>query len=127
MSETTVPGVPETNIPVTNEEEKDPYDNEGERAECNDVITKIMSAVGFGYGGPFSTWRERHIGIAGATAGWRAGTTSLDGKCPTMWLDERQYYEGMWMIFNIAKCQWPSVLAFGTATIAALGTGIIRI
>jgi len=105
----------------------DPYDSPEERAECQDVITTIISKIGFGYGGPFSTWRERHIAIAGATAGWRAGTTSLDGTCPEMWLDERQYYEGMWMLFNIAKCQWPSVAVFLTAAGTALATGIIKI
>ena len=106
-------------------ETKDPYDSPEERAECNDFITKIITKIGFGYGGPFSTWRERHIAIAGATAGWRAGTTSLDGACPEMWLDERQYYEGMWMIFNIAKCQWPSVVVFLTAAGAYIASGIV--
>lgn len=105
----------------------DPYDNEGERAECDDVVTKLIAKIGFGYGGPFSTWRERHIAIAGATAGWRAGTTSLDGTCPEMWQDEKQYYEGMWMIANILKCQWPSVVVFLSAAGTALATGIIKI
>jgi hypothetical protein len=42
-----------------------------------------------------------------------------------MWLDERQYYEGMWMIFNIAKCQWPSVVVFLTAAGAYFASGIV--
>jgi hypothetical protein len=42
-----------------------------------------------------------------------------------MWLDERQYYEGMWMIFNIAKCQWPSVVVFLTAAGAYIASGIV--
>jgi len=105
----------------------DPYGAPEEKVECEDFITKFFSVLGFGYGGLFSTWRERHIAIAGATAGWRAGTTSLDGKCPDMWADEMQYYESMWMIFNIIKCQWPSVVVVLSALGTALATGIVKI
>lgn len=106
---------------------EDPYDSPSERAECDDLITKLISKIGFGPGGPFSTWRERHIGIAGASAGWRAGTTSLEGKCPPLWVDEMQYYEGMWMIANLIKCQWPSVVAVCTALIGAIASGVVKI
>jgi hypothetical protein len=119
-----VPDVPVQTGPGYTE---DPYSEATEGAELDDVLTKFITRIGFGYGGPFSTWRERHIAIAGATAGWRAGTTSLDGKCPPLWASEMQYYEGMWMIANIAKCQWPSVIAGITAITGLLASGIIKI
>jgi len=116
--------VPDASVQTGPGYTEDPYEDEG--GECDDPISRLFAKVS-GPGGLFSTWRERHIGIAGATAGWRAGTTSLDGKCPPLWADEMQYYEGMWMLFNILKCQWPSLVAGITALTGLLASGIIKI
>lgn len=85
----------------------DPYKDEG--AECDDIISHLFEPM-TGRGGLFSTWRERHIAIAGASAGFRAGTFSNVPDCPPLWQDEAQYFNGMAMVINVVKCQWPTIL-----------------
>jgi hypothetical protein len=94
---------PENAVPGVN---YDPYKDEG--GEVNDFITKIFYPIS-GANGIFSTWRERHIGLAGASNGWRAPTMGNVPACPPLWSDEAQYYDGMGMLFNVIKCQWPTV------------------
>lgn len=85
----------------------DPYKDEG--AEVDDVISKLFEPIS-GKGGILSTWRERHIAIAGACDGLKAGTLADIPKCPPLWVDEAQYYEGFAAIFNVAKSQWPGIV-----------------
>jgi len=102
----------------------DPYKDEG--GECDDPISKLFAKVS-GPGGLFSTWRERHIAIMGAAAGWRAGTLSPVPTCPPLWQDECQYFDGCAMLANVLKCQWPGVSAFIVALLGAVASGIIKI
>jgi hypothetical protein len=75
----------------------DPYDLPEEKAELIQIGGKIL------YDGPFSTWREIHIGIRGAYAGLRCKTFEDLPKCPPLWEDEGQYYEGVAAIFYDLK------------------------
>ena len=84
--------------------EYDPYDTPGEHAEILTMHGKVM------YDGPFSTYREIHIGIRGTSAGLRAGTLSNVPECPPLWQDEGQYWDGCAMIANVIKSNWPGVL-----------------
>ncbi len=102
----------------------DPYKDEG--AECDDMISKLFEPVS-GKGGLFSTWRERHIGIAGASAGYRTGTMENVPECPPLWQDECQYFNGMAMLVNVAKCQWPAVVAGLTALAGLVGAGVLKV
>jgi hypothetical protein len=94
----------------------DPYADEG--GECDDLISKITAKF-TGKGGTWSTWRERHISIEGICDGLRAGTLSDVPKCPPLWYDEAQYYDGCAMIANVVKCQWPGILTTLAGVIAA--------
>lgn len=104
----------------------DPYNAPEERAECDDPISKLFAKI-TGPGGLFSTWRERHISIMGAAAGWRAGTLSPVPTCPPLWQDECQYYDGCAMLANVLKCQWPTVVAGLTAIIGLIVSGVVKI
>jgi len=94
--------------------EFDPYKDEG--GEVEDSISQATEKY-VGKGGILSTWRERHIALAGVWAGLRAGTFSDIPECPPLWMDEIQYYHTAAMVFNVLKCQWPTV----AVVIAALG------
>jgi hypothetical protein len=103
----------------------DPYAGEG--AEADDVISKLFEPIS-GKGGLFSTWRERHIAIAGASAGYRAGVFSNVPACPPLWADEAQYFDGMAMITNVAKTNIPGIIGTAGGIIVALqATGIFKI
>ena len=103
--------------------EFDPYRDES--GEVEDGFT-FLFVKWTGKGGLFSTWRERHIGIAGIVAGLKAGTLENVPDCPPLWADECQYFNGCAMIANVLKCQWPGIIATVTAGIAALKmTGVI--
>jgi hypothetical protein len=94
----------------------DPYKDEG--AECDDLISKLFEPIS-GKGGILSTWRERHIAIAGAVAGYRAGTAENVPDCPPLWVDECQYFNGFAMLVNLTKSQWPGIVGL-VGGIAAL-------
>jgi len=117
--------MPASDAPAQNRPgyEFDPYKDEG--GEVDDLISKFTERFS-GKGGTWSTWRERHISIEGICDGLRAGTLSDVPKCPPLWIDECQYYDGCAMVANVVKCQWPGILATLTAAIAALKlTGMI--
>jgi hypothetical protein len=76
--------------------EYDPYSTREERAE-------ILHVGSWTYDGQFSNYREIHIGIAGAYAGLRTKTFEDLPKCPPLWGDEAQYYEGLAAIFYDLK------------------------
>lgn len=78
-------------------EDYDPYDSEGEHAECFLVNGKVI------YDGFCSTYREWHISWRGAMAGLRAKTFEELPKAPTLWQDEGQYYEVMGAVFYDVK------------------------
>ena len=99
----------------------DPY--KYENGEVEDGIS-LFFVKWTGPGGLFSTWRERHIAIAGAWAGLRAGTFADIPECPPLWMDEIQYYRGAAMVFNVIKCQWPTV-AVVIAALAAKYFGVV--
>jgi len=79
----------------------DPYDTPEEHAECDDAITKLFAFTG--RDGTFSTWRERHIGIAGFKAGLKAAALENVPDCPPLWQDECQYFDGVAMLSNVGK------------------------
>lgn len=85
--------------------EVDPYDTPGERAEIFQMHGRVY------YDGPFSTWREIHIGIRGFAAGLRAGELSQVPECPPLWTDEGQYWDGCAMIANVAKIKGSAIIA----------------
>lgn len=85
--------------------EFDPYDTPAEHAEILTIRGRVL------YDGPFSTFREIHIGIVGTAAGLRAGTFENVPPCPPLWQDEQQYFDGCAMIANVIKSNWPGVLA----------------
>lgn len=97
----------------------DPYDSPEERAECNDIISKALDRV-TGPGGLLSTYRERHISIAGVWAGVRAAQFADIPDCPPLWMDEVQYYRGMALISNVIKI-------YGTSAMATLVGGAIAL
>ena len=82
----------------------DPYKEEG--GECDDFISHIFEPY-TGKGGLFSTWRERHIFLAGVVAGLKAGTLSNIPQCPPLWQDEVQYFDSAATFFNVLKSNWP--------------------
>ena len=96
----------------------DPYDSPGEKAEGMFVGTIIGKFTGEA-DGFCSTYREWHIFWQGAYAGFRAKTLGDVPTVPPLWQDEGQYYEGAAMLFNVVKCQWPTVVA----AIGAIGLG----
>lgn len=102
--------------------EYDPYDSPGERAEgffVGILFGKLLGWLGRLLGiatlddpnGFMSTCREWHISWRGAYDGFRSKTFGDVPKCPPLWQDEAQYYEGFAMAFNVLKCQWPTVAA----------------
>ena len=96
----------------------DPYDSPGEKVEgffVGQIVNRFVSDPD----GFCSTYREWHIMWQGAYAGFRAKTLGDVPKVPPLWQDEGQYYEGAAMLFNIIKCQWPTVVA----AIGAIGVG----
>jgi hypothetical protein len=97
----------------------DPY--KGEEGECDDFISKFFNRY-TGAGGLLSTWRERHIAIAGVWAGLRAAQFADIPECPPMWMDEVQYYRGAALISNVAKIYGTSAVATLTGAFVALKT-----
>lgn len=95
----------------------DPYKEEG--GECSDFISMILNKY-TGAGGLFSTWRERHIAIAGVWAGLRAPQFADIPECPPLWMDEVQYYRGAALISNVAKI-------YGTSAVATLIGGAVAL
>ena len=97
----------------------DPYKDEG--GECDDAISRFF-ARWTGPGGLLSTWRERHIAIAGVWAGLRAAQFADIPDCPPLWYDEIQYYRGAALISNVAKIYGTSAVATLTGAFVALKT-----
>ena len=95
----------------------DPYKEEG--GELDDAIAKFF-AQWTGAGGLFSTWRERHIAIAGVWAGLRAPQFADIPECPPLWMDEVQYYRGAAIISNVIKIYGTSAVATICGMIIAL-------
>jgi len=96
----------------------DPYKDEG--WECDDLYTKFIMKYTGTTGGLFSTWRERHIAIAGLWAGLRAAQFADIPECPPLWMDELQYYRGMALISNVIKI-------YGTSAAATLAGVLIAL
>jgi hypothetical protein len=88
-------------------DEKDPYDSPEERAEIFVWNGKVY------WDGLFSTYREIHISIRGFYAGLKCGAFEDLPKCPVMWSDEGQYYEGFAAIAYECKRYGLGALAGG--------------
>jgi hypothetical protein len=102
----------------------DQYDNASERAECNDFIfQKFFSWTGID--GTFSTWRERHIFLRGFHNGFGTKLTDKFSDCPSMWLDEAQYYEGGQEFGYVARNALIFALTGSAATEIALNSNTI--
>lgn len=102
----------------------DPYDSPGEHAEgmfVGEIVNRFVSDPS----GFCSTYREWHIMLRGAYAGFRGKTFGDVPKCPPLWQDEAQYFEGAAMVFNVIKCQWPTVTVAVGAFITANYTNVI--
>lgn len=95
----------------------DPYKDEG--GECDDFISKFFNKY-TGAGGLLSTWRERHIVIAGIWAGLRAPQFADIPECPPLWMDEVQYYRGAALISNVLKIYGTSAAATLIGTFVTL-------
>jgi len=95
----------------------DPYDTPEEHREIIQIFGRVL------YDGPFSTWREIHIGIRGFVSGLRTGTFEDLPKCPPEWEDEGQYYEGVAAIAYDLKRGSQSALL----TIAGIGLGYLKL
>ena len=102
----------------------DPYDTPGEKVEgffVGNLIGKFTGETD----GFLSTYREWHIFVRGAYAGFRGPTLGAVPECPPLWRDEAQYFEGSAMVTNVLKCQWPTVVAGIVAIGAGTYSGII--
>ena len=115
--------MPDASVPTGPGYTTDPYKDEG--GETDDAISKFFEQW-TGKGGLLSTWRERHIAIAGVWAGLRAAQFADIPDCPPLWMDEVQYYRGAALISNVAKIYGTSAIATATGIYFALHTsGII--
>lgn len=101
----------------------DPYDAADERAE-GFFLGKIFAKVTGETDGFISTYREWHVMVQGAYAGFRAATLGAVPTCPPLWQDEAQYYEGAAMVTNVIKCQWPTI-AIALGGLASHVAGLI--
>ena len=68
-------------------DEKDEYGSEAERAEIDPK-----------YDGVLSSYRERHISIAGFCNGFKTIRPCKLIPCPIKWVDESQYFVGFQVI-----------------------------
>lgn len=73
----------------------DQYDSEEEHAEIF-VVPEWVPIIGGKclWNGNLSTYREIHIAIRGFYAGLRCKQDEDLPKCPILWAEEGQYYEG---------------------------------
>ena len=91
----------------------DPYDTPEEHAEIFVVRGRVL------WDGNLSTYREIHLAIRGIIAGLRCGTYEDLPKCPVLWSDEGQYYEGYGAIFYDLKRGSQGGIIGGIITLAA--------
>lgn len=85
----------------------DPYDSIGERSEGM-FVGKLVSMALAKFGiidvdGFCSTYREWHILCRGFYNGFATALGGKFDKCPDMWFDEAQYYEGGQEVGYIVK------------------------
>ena len=99
----------------------DQYDTPGEHAEIFVFRGRVL------WDGNLSTYREIHISIRGIVAGLRCGTYEDLPKCPVLWVDEAQYYEGYGAIaYDLKRGSQGGIIGgIITAIAAAKALGII--
>lgn len=121
--------MPELTGPGRNGYDFDTFEGENEEGFIvGQIISKILFAFGLvDKNGFCSTAREWHILLDAISAGLEATTLGDVPKCPPRWIDEQQYWDLPSKITNCIKCQWPSVVAFGTALLGALISGVLKI
>lgn len=104
---------------TSNDGDYDPFDSPEERAELGSSPLPFT-----GKEGVWSTWRERHISLAGFLDGLTRPIWRGLPDCPEKWKDEPQYYRtGSIFGAGIQVCGWILLVRFAPDLLRFVASG----